>query len=106
MLRYSTPFLPIRRATLRQASPTATKGNCFLIKPPALIPTIFSRHELAHTPIHSHTNTEEGDGDKRGGRSSRPAGWMFVGFVDFALLFSMGGEEEARENEGTHVLKH
>lgn len=29
-----------------------------------------------------------------------------MGFVDFALLFSMGGEEEGRENEATHVLKH
>lgn len=60
----------ISRATLRQASPAATKGNCFLIKPRALIPMIFSRHEVAHT--HTHTFGEEVTETKRGRRSTGP----------------------------------
>lgn len=38
----------ISGATLRRASPAAARGNCFLIKPPALIPMIFSRHKVPH----------------------------------------------------------
>lgn len=49
--RSSLPPETIRQisgATLRRASPAAAKGNCFLIKPRALIPMIFSRHKVAH----------------------------------------------------------
>lgn len=41
-----------------QASSMATKGNCFLINPRALIPLIFSR-AASRTDSHTHTVTEK-----------------------------------------------
>lgn len=59
-LRVPRTLHQISGATLHQASPTASKGNCFLIKPPALIPMTFRRHGLAHEHTYTHIHTLRG----------------------------------------------
>lgn len=108
-LRVPHTIHQISRATLRQASPTATKGNCFLIKPPALIPMIFSRHELAHTHALTHTQTlKRGQRLKEGHVQQDLHGCKLdkcvIGFVSISLLSTVGSKAGG-EHEVTHVLK-
>lgn len=75
----------ISRAALHRASPTATKGNCFLIKPPALIPMIFSRHGLAHThPLKRWQRLKQGDIQQN--PPSCKLDKCVIGFVAISLL--------------------